>query len=653
MLVMSDVSGPGVGSEGISYLTGYPLPDAGMYAIATSWPAPEMPRPGCVWTHTFFLGFADLASIDAPSRIAHHFARPTADGLARYGTAVQIDFEGPDGTAMNRAELEWLGRVLNALYEKPDERVLARRDPSVDVEPIVLRAWDQQWPRLRRSFRFCTLTTTDRSVDGAAFDLQVAPVSEAGSRARIPRTLEATEVPLSSGDWLDSLIADIQQPNASGLRDSLRMLGADILGSRGSMRMLCEFRDITTRESNASAIDAAVSLVSEPHSLSGSQFAKAQVAMQVLRRVAEVGDASLQFLIDHLSVVDPAELTARTQDVALTLWQRDPPKLLALLHDESGRSFATRAIRELPIAVLLDRLPNGDDGKTLKILLGARPDLIETALFWSTTQISPLAVAATGADLSEGKAVSAMLKGLHQESAITLGVEAAGALNVLNGIQESWSIGKAEGSLPLWVRYACADNSIVATFLSRISQPSGGLLELIADVIPPDAVPNDFGHDPWFNALQQSSSTLTPRLLSYGLSRALGWRSRSAGELLRLTFDKVYELVGSATLDDTSWSLIEGKLPWSPADQWWDRCLRLRQAVAKAFVSRHLSPKDFAWVATSSTVFVPLMEEAYEQWGGRRFLREVEDALHLETGSEDARRRALVHSFLGSRKGWW
>ncbi|MGJ7918413.1 hypothetical protein ACI48D_23455 [Massilia sp. LXY-6] len=53
MLVMSDVSGPGVAQSGLAYLTGYPLQESGFYALSKTWPAPEMPRPGCVWTHTY------------------------------------------------------------------------------------------------------------------------------------------------------------------------------------------------------------------------------------------------------------------------------------------------------------------------------------------------------------------------------------------------------------------------------------------------------------------------------------------------------------------------------------------------------------------------------------------------------------------------
>ena len=38
-----------------SYLTAYPLPRSSLVAFARTWTAPEMPRPGCVWTHTLLI----------------------------------------------------------------------------------------------------------------------------------------------------------------------------------------------------------------------------------------------------------------------------------------------------------------------------------------------------------------------------------------------------------------------------------------------------------------------------------------------------------------------------------------------------------------------------------------------------------------------
>ena len=60
---MSDLSGSSVINGFQDYLTGYPLSSLNAYALAKTWYAPEMSRPGCVWTHTFVIAASVLARI--------------------------------------------------------------------------------------------------------------------------------------------------------------------------------------------------------------------------------------------------------------------------------------------------------------------------------------------------------------------------------------------------------------------------------------------------------------------------------------------------------------------------------------------------------------------------------------------------------------
>ncbi len=77
--MMSDASGPTatIGLNG--YLTGYPLSESGHYALARTWPAPELPRPGCVWTHTILIDFSDIPSLVRVDGLLKLFRRPQGD----------------------------------------------------------------------------------------------------------------------------------------------------------------------------------------------------------------------------------------------------------------------------------------------------------------------------------------------------------------------------------------------------------------------------------------------------------------------------------------------------------------------------------------------------------------------------------------------
>ena len=77
VVVMSDLSGPGVKADPSGYLTGYPLKGAGKYVLARTWAAPEMPRPGCVWTHSIIVDNADLAAMTSAAALVAAFRRPS------------------------------------------------------------------------------------------------------------------------------------------------------------------------------------------------------------------------------------------------------------------------------------------------------------------------------------------------------------------------------------------------------------------------------------------------------------------------------------------------------------------------------------------------------------------------------------------------
>ena len=81
-------------------------------------------------------------------------------------------------------DLTWGKHLLAGLYCKPRNRVVAMRPDGMDLEAVVLSIWSQQWPSLRRGFRFCTWAAADRSSDNQHFDLQLLPPADRSIRTR-------------------------------------------------------------------------------------------------------------------------------------------------------------------------------------------------------------------------------------------------------------------------------------------------------------------------------------------------------------------------------------------------------------------------------------------------------------------------------------
>lgn len=656
VLVMSDVSGSGVASDDNSYLTGYPLQDANMYALARTWSAPEMPRPGCVWTHTLFIEYPDLAAISAPSRLEKLFARPEMQAWSNYGVPATLDLHDFDEfePRLSRQEEDWLAAVLNALYEFPLDRVVARRGPAVSAEALTLRTWDQQWPRLRRSFRFCTFTTKDRSTSGAAFDLQLLPGIESAHRLRLPGTKVAEQVlDASRPGWLATLMDDARQPNLSGLRDTLKRLGADILAGREAMPLLCDFHRVTSRPASLTVLQEAIDMLERPGPLSSSAFARAQVAEHVLRSVEHADPRALAFLWDNWTCIDPARFRERLPQVAGALWRSSPGRLLsALRNDADGSSgWAAQVLTAVPATELLEDWPEGE--VPLRDLLAVRKDLLGLPAFWQVADVrSPGQL--QGIDLPD-QAVGALIGGMQRETGMRAAVQLLGPLRVLDALRSRSRVGVHEFGELRWVQYCVSDTSVVADFLSRVEVPSVPLLLELTNLLHPDAVPNHYGDDPWHTVLlkvKSQTGSLPSRLAAYGFARALGWSSRNSADLLQLTFEQLHGAVSNSSLEEANWQLIEPRLPWVADSERWNRGGRLRDVLVGTFMDRRLWAAAFAWTASSNDLFIDLMESAGKRWGGRRFLKNVEESLEDKHDLPSDARRELIHSFVKSLGRW-
>src|SRR5258708_6179889 len=92
ILRMSDLSGSSMVAGFEDYITGYPLASINAYALAKTWYAPEMPRPGCVWTHTLVIPSQVLIEIPSLRVLLALFKRPTEEAFrGQYSKDLGVD----------------------------------------------------------------------------------------------------------------------------------------------------------------------------------------------------------------------------------------------------------------------------------------------------------------------------------------------------------------------------------------------------------------------------------------------------------------------------------------------------------------------------------------------------------------------------------
>ncbi len=656
LLVMSDVAGPGVASTGLPYLTGYPLADSGVYALSMTWPAPEMPRPGCVWTHTLLISFADLAVMDVPSALASLFNRPTNQRLDGYDEILTVDFSSPFREQLGGDGAKCLALFASALYGHPTEQIWARRPSGVDVEDVVLRIWDQQWPRLRRSFKFCTLTSRDRSQDVLLFDLQLTLGGSSSSQLRLASNLEgfeATEVQDSQDAlWLADLVRDAVQPSRSSLRQMLRRLGADILGGREAMSPICTLHAVLEAGSSQ-ALSLAVDIAKKVPPLSSSDMTKGIVLKALLDSVQPPDlEHVLGFVLEHYGKQSPAEVVERSGDLARLVWKADPRTFVVTSYDgaEPVREALRRGVSSIDVDAVLQELPKFTD--LAEPLLHLFPGLALDPRFWAQTQSWPSSVASMGIDVSGSEVLRAMVCGLSELGAINSTLHVAGTPAVLASLEDLLRQGLLLPQLHAWIRQSCVDVHGVATFLSHNGRHSRELLLLLSGVLSPDAVPNDYGDDPWYLALvslRAAEEMLPVELCAYGFRRALGWRSKSAGPLLQLTFEPLHDAAIRKAIPANSWSLLEASLPWGSANESWDDGLKLRRAAAKKCVDLPVGPELFVDLVKSEQLFIALLDSVWQLWSGGRYLRAVKDWLNDSSNPSHAHQGKVVKKFLKGR----
>ena len=238
MAVLSDLSGHGIVRRFDEYLTGYGLPELGAYALAKTWYAPEMPRPGCVWTHTLLIPFGLLGNTGSLRTFARLFKRPTADKYKEYGgpclenVAENHEYQ-PNAISGIKTQI---GEVIYRLYDSPTETVIVPIDSPALAEPVFLEIWSQQWPRLRRSFTFCTGAISGRRIEGKWFDLLGVPESRFDGVQRaiknsVVAKLEERPSLDKSKSWFNAALEDYNT-SARALRNFLFEFGAEAENGR-------------------------------------------------------------------------------------------------------------------------------------------------------------------------------------------------------------------------------------------------------------------------------------------------------------------------------------------------------------------------------------------------------------------------------------
>ena len=496
-LVLSDLSGPLPPSAFEPYLTAYPLTDDGWFVLSRTWPAPDVRRPGAVWTHSLLIPLHEVGSLQDVAGLTEHFKRPSLDmSLAGFKQPINLSPERVSRLRPRHELPRALAReILTKVYLHPDWPAVVQAKAAAEIDEIVLRVWEQQWPSLRALFTFCTGALSPRRLGDAPFDLQAAPPA---SVSRLRRNLAEPTTRNQAGaddepNWLPDAIDGLV-----GTSDTLpaffRAIGEDLPGARSAYQLVARGFEIMEHPGRTSGGPLSAYVGDLARAFPSSSLARhlkkgalrcspdTEVEQTILRTLLSVPASA--FDRQDLDVASRAEGLARVAAAA---------DLLPLVRaaDQAPESpYADEILRGvaggLP-ARTFDQVARMDEQLGAVVLL-REPDLIGNAGLWRTDRALALSLLEElhGEELPQGT-VEAILETAVQselardsiEQTLSALPEGAGltALRLLSG---SPALRASESTMP-WFEVIASSEDVVAWIASAESSDVdlGGAVSMI------------------------------------------------------------------------------------------------------------------------------------------------------------------------------
>ncbi len=658
LLLLSDLSGSTGGEQFDPYLTGYPVASAGYYALARTWPAPEMPRPGCVWTHTLLIPDELLGEMTHPEFLLPLFRRPSGSEYSGYqeGIPVPDGFRETDTHSGNAKAIEQslAEGLLLALYGSNDPRtVLTVPRYSVADSPL-LSIWRLQWQSLRYRFTFCGGSRGQRNLDGDPFILQAALEKDLRRLDRGPTPPRV--VPWLTGnaqaaeEWIREAAESCINPTSDELQTFVERIGKKLPGEtllfRPVVKTYIILRDSAGTNAVASLIEFAAEEYPEPGK--GSEYKLAVLGAGNRTGLSELSVIrGLAFTKQH-HAFDAKELDLRARSAGL--WKKPEEawdllkSLLATDCSPLAEEIIHGIVAGLPVSYLSQVLEASSD--IIAGIIGRNQQLAISPTLWASKPEHQSRAAAALLKCREAVASSAdeiirLALNVAADPASPTLIEVFGPSSVRTVLDWVDADEGRTGCLrPGWRAALANQEAQVVEWLSSRPSVKTEIVAFALSLIDADTLSvNPSGmaafakHIPMETVASQSLVTaLAGRLLRVSLASELP----VAIDLAVACLDPVYHAAAESRMPDDLWQELT---PWLPEGYWWtwDRCHRLRAGIAEKFRSEQWPAARLSDITRDDVIFREIVAELKERRSGRRVLADA-----VPTVDSESRRELLV-----------
>lgn len=649
MLVLSDMSGPSMQSCFDDYLTAYPLSGTDFYVFARTWNAPEMPRPGCVWTHSLLIPRSRLAEVSTTALLVA-FRRPSAQS-AENGAKEPIEV-APTAVCSSIPDVipdeTPIPAIISAVFGQP-RPVIVVAETSSQYEPIFLQIWEMLWPSEKARFSFCTGALTPRSNAGSLLDLQAVPRTIPPSQFRKMATAAVVvdqKVTLKPEAWVNIVLE-----NVAGGWFEFRAWLETTIGPTADRSNVARIAPIYAKwKAEDSPAESMVLTVLTQKGL--APIVRSQLITLAFHRAEiDLGVTGKRRLLHFVSCYGEKELE-KSADIFLSetrdLFDKSRDEGIGLVSELFGSTLSTVGESILRTAVLLltpEDLESFDNAQSpyLPAIVCANQHLAFSPQLWSLvgakgSEILSLLGNTDLVDADRAEILDAIIESRHEISADAL-IRFGGTSAIHRGLSAI-----ASGQLPLSLTWRTALNprlDSIVDWLETLQTPNVKHLELASRFLSPRATQARLSVV-WKNTARCLGDQIPTRVCAFGLALAF-WEGSITSPLFSLYFQSTFDAAGSSRLDYDEWDWLR---EWAPPKTFWrewDRCERLAGAVARLMAKQNASVETMMEIVRSTKTIrkvVELLEDDYET---RQYIKDIRVAVKYSfTGTPEQKNAILA-----------
>ena len=649
MLTMSDLSGARVVDGFFEYITGYMLPSNDLFALAKTWYATEMKRPGCVWTHTLLLPRSLLTNIRDAVPFLQLFVRPELDLKYKYSDKLSAPASvcrspSSDNFSLSAEEVA----ALRQLYQYDKGAVGISVSSGMECDVFLLRVWSQMWPNLRSRVGFCSGSLSPRIMNGRPLDLQCGP-------DRIVREMKADQVETNPVhlSWLAVVMDDLLLPGA--FREFLNENASD-LTSRSAMAALGEiFKFISSHD-----YSSAIQILTLTPLLQQGMFSLKQAVLVGARESDQRFELSPTLLA--LSSNTFSGMSSEVNGVMKRLFHQDPRKFLQLsetLREEASLNSVSALIDTIVVESsqtdfewMSEAVP-----QLFNEVLLQRPAIFYESGFWNWNfslfeKVDLFRNSIHRPEVDRHLLFNSVFKSGDAELLSRL----VGELSeselplVLEWIQSN---GPAAISLE-WIAFLRDHQPGFISWLNQQANPTVQTLILAANVLQePPPLHSVLSPD---SILRLAKTVYNPPSDRHEVAAFLfvttAWvRSDVIASTFVASFAILHKAIAQSRLSNRAWELISSSLLPLP-HQDWDGCEKLRRATLH-FLSVNGWSFRTLWgvVNTDLDLFYDFVRTARAYEEGKNFFTLVYDAAQRGDISLEKKQAKELRKLL--EKNWW